>query len=130
MLDLIFIVDDSDTMLSVMASVLENEYRVLTLPSAKKMYAVLEKKSPNMILLDIEMPEMTGFEAIVTLKDNPAWKNIPIVFLTGLSNDAIQAKAIQLGALGVISKSLKPDAIKASVNEFMKLSLTTETPPL
>jgi len=122
MLELIFIVDDSDTMLSAMASVLDNEYRVLTLPSAKKMFAMLEKKTPKMILLDIEMPEMTGFEAIVTLKDNPTWKDISVVFLTGLSNDETQTKAIQLGALGVISKSLKSDAIKVAVNDYMKIT--------
>ena len=119
MQDLIFIVDDSDMMLTLMASVLEDVCRVLTIPSAKKLFTMLEKKTPNMILMDIEMPEMTGFEAIEVLKNHPVWKDIPVVFLSGMSDEAIQAKVLQLGALGVISKSLKADLIKDAVIDYL-----------
>jgi len=120
MQELIFIVDDSDMMLTLMASVLDDVCRVLTIPSAKKLFTLLEKKTPDLILLDVEMPEITGFEAIVILKEHPQWKDIPVVFLSGLSNDDIQTKALQLGALGAISKSMKASLIKDAVIDYLE----------
>ena len=119
MKELVFIVDDSDMMLTLVGTVLDDVCRVLTIPSAKKMFTILEKKTPDLILLDVEMPEMTGFEAIDILKNHPTWKDIPVVFLTGLGNDELQAKALRLGALGAISKSLKANLIKDAVIDYL-----------
>jgi putative two-component system response regulator len=66
----IFAVDDSDTNLATAKKALEGRYRVLTMPSAAKMFALLEKISPDLILLDIEMPEMDGFDALLRLKSD------------------------------------------------------------
>jgi len=114
---LIFIVDDNDSNLTMAASALDKDYKVLTMPSAIKMLSLLEKKQPDMILLDIEMPEMTGFEAIVKLKENPNWKNIPVVFLTGHEDESIQLQAKELGALGVIHKPVKLAVLLDYVNK-------------
>jgi len=65
----IFVVDDNDTNLSTAKEALKGQYRVMSLPSAAKMFALLEKITPDMILLDIEMPEMSGFEALRLLKN-------------------------------------------------------------
>ena len=116
---LIFIVDDNDSNLTMAASALDKEYKVLTMPSAIKMFSLLEKKQPDMILLDIEMPEMTGFEAIVKLKENPDWKNIPVVFLTGHEEDSIETKAAELGALSVIRKPIKLTMLLNFVNKYL-----------
>ena len=82
----VFIVDDNDTNLAMAKSALKEQYRVMTLPSAEKMFALLEKIKPDLILLDIEMPEMDGFEALQLLKDNEAYADIPVVFLTGMTD--------------------------------------------
>jgi len=100
----IFIVDDNDTNLAAAEEVLEDQYQVMTLPSASKMFALLEKIKPDLILLDIEMPEMDGFEALRRLKENDAHAQIPVIFLTGLNDAEIEARGFQLGVIDFITK--------------------------
>jgi len=100
----IFAVDDSDTNLSIVKKSLEKNYRIFTMPSAAKMFTLLEKITPDIILLDIEMPEMDGFEALLCLKSNPLHKDIPVIFLTGYTDDEIEAKGLELGVVDFIAK--------------------------
>jgi len=100
----IFAVDDSDTNLSTVKKVLENRYRVFTMPSASKLFALLEKISPDLILLDIEMPEMDGFEALLCLKASSLYASIPVIFLTGYTDNAIEARGFELGVVDFITK--------------------------
>jgi putative two-component system response regulator len=107
----IFIVDDSDTNLATAEEALEDYYSVMTLPSAAKMFALLGKMTPDLILLDIEMPEMNGFEALEGLKANSSWANIPVIFLTGTTDAAIEKRSSELGAVGVIVKPFSASAL-------------------
>ena len=100
----IFVVDDNDTNLSVAEEALDEQYNVMTLPSAEKMFALLEKISPDLILLDIEMPGMDGFEALRRLKANALQADIPVIFLTSMTDAAVEASGFQLGAVDFISK--------------------------
>jgi len=100
----IFVVDDSDTNLSMAESVLENSYRVMTMPSAAKMFSFLDKIVPELILLDIEMPEMNGMDALKRLKSEDKWVDIPVIFLTGRNDAKIEALGFELGAVDFITK--------------------------
>jgi len=100
----IFVVDDSSTNLSMAEEVLEKQYKVITLSSAARMFAVLEKMTPDLILLDIEMPEMNGYEAMRQLKSNELYAKIPVIFLTSLTDAADEAHGIELGAVDFITK--------------------------
>jgi len=100
----IFVVDDSDTNLSMAEAVLEDHYRVMTMPSAFKMFAFLDKIIPDLILLDIEMPEMDGMEALKRLKAETKWSDIPVMFLTGRNNAEVEALGFELGAVDFITK--------------------------
>ncbi|MCL2832794.1 MAG: response regulator [Treponema sp.] len=100
----IFVVDDNDTNLSAANDVLQEQYRVMTLPSASKMFKLLEKITPDMILLDIEMPEMDGFDALRKLKTNSLHANIPVIFLTGMTDAAVEVRGFQLGVVDFITK--------------------------
>ena len=101
----IFVVDDNDINLSVAESALEDQYRVMTLPSAAKMFALLEKvPPPDLILLDIEMPEMDGFEALLRLKGNSAHAGIPVIFLTSMTDAEVEVRGFQLGVIDFITK--------------------------
>jgi putative two-component system response regulator len=110
-LSTIFIVDDSDTNLATAEEALENQYNVMTIPSAAKMFTLLEKVTPNLILLDIEMPEMNGFEALEKLKSNSVWAKIPVIFLTGTVDASIEKRGLDLGAAGIISKPFSIPAL-------------------
>ena len=112
----IFIVDDSDTNLAKAEEALEDHFRVMTIPSAAKMFLLLEKMTPDLILLDIEMPEMGGFEALEKLKANSAWSGIPVVFLTGTTDAVIEERSAKLGAVGIVTKPFSPSALLDRVN--------------
>jgi putative two-component system response regulator len=116
----IFVVDDSDTNLSMAEEALEDEYNVMTVPSAAKMFALLEKVKPDLVLLDIEMPEMNGFEALEKLKANPLRADIPVIFLTGTVNDSIQTKGFKLGALDIVTKPFSAPALLDRVKTHLK----------
>ena len=100
----IFVVDDSDTNLSMAEAVLEDQYRVMTMPSAAKMFMLLEKVIPDLILLDIEMPEMDGFDTISRLKSDGNWSEIPVMFLTGRNDAAVEARGLEMGAVDFVTK--------------------------
>ena len=102
---MIFVVDDNDINLAVAGEALDAYYRVMTLPSAAKMFALLEKVDPpDLILLDIEMPEMNGFEALSLLKSNSKYADIPVIFLTSMTDANIEVRGFQLGVVDFITK--------------------------
>ena len=100
----IFVVDDSDTNLSMAENALEDTYRVMTMPSSAKMFALLEKLKPDLILLDIEMPEMNGFEALQKLKNSESWADVPVMFLTGRADADVEVRGFELGAVDFVIK--------------------------
>jgi len=100
----IFIVDDSDTSLLLAKEALKEHYRVLTMSSAARLFKLLEKFIPDLILLDIEMPEMDGFETIQKLKSNNFYKDVPVIFLTNYREDSIESFGFELGVVDFISK--------------------------
>ena len=100
----VFVVDDNDTNLSVAKDSLKDQYRVMTLPSAEKMFTMIEKVKPDLILLDIEMPEMDGFEALQRLKDNCEQSDIPVIFLTSMTDAEVEVRGFQMGVIDFITK--------------------------
>ena len=107
----IFVVDDNGTNLLAAEEALEAQYRVITFSSAAKMFVVLGKVTPDLILLDIEMPEMDGFEAIKQLKANDLHSNIPVVFMTATADPANEKRGTDLGAAGFIIKPFSVPAL-------------------
>jgi len=115
----IFIVDDNDANLVMISSVLENDYKVLTMPSAQKMFVLLEKMKPSLILLDIEMPGMTGIEAIAKLKENPEWKAIPVIFITGRQDEDLLSETGKTEAVDIVYKPVEAPALLDSVKRHI-----------
>jgi putative two-component system response regulator len=117
----IFVVDDSDTNLLMVEESLEDYYQVMTIPSAAKMFDFLEKMTPDLILLDIEMPEMNGFEALQRLKSQPLYTNIPVIFLTGYIDDAIETRSRELGAVDIIAKPFSAPVLLERIAAHLKV---------
>ena len=90
----VFVVDDSITNLGVAEAALEKHYRVITMTSAAKMFELLEKVKPDLILLDVAMPEMNGFDAMKLLKAHESHAPIPVMFLTALQDSYNEAYGI------------------------------------
>jgi class 3 adenylate cyclase/CheY-like chemotaxis protein len=109
--DLIFLVDDNSANLRVGKNVLSEKYLVSTAPSAAKMFSLLEKDKPAMILLDIEMPEMNGYEAIKILKSKEETADIPVIFLTGKTDSESELDGLSLGAVDYIIKPFVPSLL-------------------
>ena len=117
----IFVVDDSDVNLTQAKRVLEGRYRVLTIPSAERMFALLTKIMPDLILLDIDMPEMNGFTALSKLKESEHTAKIPVMFLTASTDDDIEAQGFKLGAVDYVTKPFSPSVLMNRIETHLNI---------
>ena len=100
---IIFIVDDNYTNLSIAKAAL-GMYKTYSMTSAARMFKLAEKIIPDLILLDINMPEMDGFEALRILKSNVRLKSVPVIFLTARNDTEAEIRGFEMGALDFINK--------------------------
>jgi putative two-component system response regulator len=105
---LIIMVDDNPANLRIGKNVLTEKYSVATAPSAEKLFNLLETNFPAMILLDVDMPEMSGYEAIKILKSKPETFAIPVIFLTARTESDDELAGLSLGAIDYITKPFQP----------------------
>jgi len=108
---LILMVDDNPANLRIGKNILTKNYTVATAPSAEKLFGLLENNVPSLILLDVDMPVMDGYEAIKILKSNVTTKSIPVIFLTARTDAEAELSAFSLGAIDFISKPIQPDLL-------------------
>ena len=104
----IFLVDDNPVNLNTGKTVLQGKYTVVTIPSGEKLLTMLEKTTPDLILLDVEMPGMSGYDTIKAIKANPKTAEIPVIFLTGKSESESEFLGLSLGAIDYIIKPFSP----------------------
>lgn len=100
----IVMADDNITTLNIAKNALMEKYDIFTVPSARKLFKFLEVKTPDLILLDVDMPEINGYEAIKILKNNKKTVDIPVVFLTAMINVENEMMGLGLGAIDYITK--------------------------
>ncbi|MDR0984519.1 MAG: response regulator [Ruminococcus sp.] len=100
----IFVVDDNDTNLFTAKTTLKDYYKTYTIPSAEKLFKLSEKIKPDLILLDVEMPECDGFTAMEKIKQHRILSNVPVIFLTAIQNTAAEIRGFELGAVDFINK--------------------------
>jgi putative two-component system response regulator len=100
----IFVVDDNTVNLLSAEAALSGSYNVVTLSSAELMFRFLEKTMPDLILLDILMPEMDGFAALKQLQNSACYSKIPVIFLTGKNDPETEALGLEMGVVDFIAK--------------------------
>jgi len=100
----IIAVDDMSDNINALRNTLKDIYEVYPCTSAAKMFDTLKHVQPDLILLDVEMPEMNGYEAIKNLKNNSQYIEIPVIFLTSMSDSQSEIEGLELGALDYIRK--------------------------
>jgi len=100
----IYIVDDVQANLIMGRNLLKTIYDVYPAPSAATLFEILERAIPDLILLDVDMPEMNGYQAIKIMKANPRFKDIPVIFLTARDDETSELEGFDLGAVDYITK--------------------------
>jgi putative two-component system response regulator len=123
----ILVVDDTPDNLIMMSSLLKNEYKVKIANSGEKALRIASSDSPpDLILLDIMMPEMDGYEVCTSLKHEPKTMNIPVIFLTAKNEMEDEKKGLELGAVDYITKPISPPIVLARVKNHLALKAMDE----
>ncbi|MBF0100658.1 MAG: two-component system response regulator [Desulfobacterales bacterium] len=118
----ILIVDDVPKNIQVLGNILRQEgYTVSYATNGLKALSVIAEQHYDLILLDVMMPEMDGFEVCRRLKTNPSMEKTPIIFITALNDEENEIKGFKYGAVDYITKPFKPDVVKARVKNTLEL---------
>ena len=118
----VLIVDDEKINLKVLADLLKDEYApVLTKSGEQALQHAFGDFPPDLILLDVIMPQMGGYEVIKHLKDNDKTKNIPVIFVTALKSIEDEELGFKLGAVDYITKPFSPPIVKMRVRNHLRI---------
>ena len=124
---LILVVDDTPLNISVITGALKDTYRTKVATSGAKALAIaIGDEKPDLILLDVMMPEMDGYEVCRRLKANPMTREIPVIFLTAQTESEDETRGFQVGAVDYVHKPFSPAVVKARVHTHLVLRETRE----
>ena len=115
------VVDDDATMARAIHSILKDDYEVFMVTSGRAALQFLEKKTPDLVLLDIKMPEMDGFETLQEMRKRPEMTEVPVIFLTGNEDSTTEEKGLEVGASDFIRKPVIPKVLKLRVTHMIEL---------
>ncbi len=118
----VLVVDDVIGNIDVLESILNDQYDVKAATNGLLAIRIAEKLQPDIILLDIMMPDMDGYEVCKVLKSNPLTSNIPIIFVTAMSEEKDEEKGFKIGAIDYITKPVSPIIVRARVKTHLSLS--------
>ena len=111
----ILIVDDEPGNIKILSNVLAQDYVLSVATNGKQALEIARVQSPDIILLDMIMPEMDGIEVCQSLKASEVTKDIPVIFITSMSDTANEERGLDAGAVDYISKPISPPIVKARV---------------
>lgn len=119
----LLVIEDDETMRAALKRIFESEgYHVITAADGTQLSSVLDNQSLDMIILDIGLPWINGFELAELMKDHADLKRIPLIFISGLTSDADVKRGFEVGADDYIKKPFDVEKIKKTVNALMKLA--------
>jgi len=122
----ILVVDDTKLNVEILIDLLEDQYNIIPSLSGEKVMKIVKKMDIDLILLDIMMPDMDGFEVCKLLKSNPETKDIPIIFITAKTDEDSIEEAYEIGGIDYITKPFKPKELLAKVKREFKFQELTE----
>jgi len=123
---IIMVVDDTETNIDVLVETLGDEYDVSIAMDGKSALQDAKENPPDLILLDIMMPEMDGYEVCRRLKADEKTKNIPVIFVTAMHEIEDETKGFEMGAVDYITKPISPSVVKSRVQSHLNLKEKTE----
>jgi putative two-component system response regulator len=119
---IILLVDDNMASLSMGKNILKDKYNVFPIPSGEKLFDILRKVSPDLILLDVEMPGMDGYEVIKKLKAEKKYQDIPVIFLTSQSDPGNELEGLRLGAIDYVPKPFSPALLLQRIENHLLIT--------
>ena len=117
----VLVVDDEPNNLKLLRQVLEDQYDLAFATDGKKALAVVQKVQPDIILLDIMMPGLDGFETCRRLKADPGTAPIPVIFVTAMENMDDERQGFEVGGVDYITKPVSPPIVRARVGTHLSL---------
>jgi len=122
----IMIVDDTPANLRLLQEILQEKgHRVVVFPRGALALKAAARKPPDLILLDIQMPDMDGYEVCRRFKADPGLRDVPVLFLSALSETMDKVRAFELGGVDYVTKPFQPEEIQARVNTHLRLRAKT-----
>jgi putative two-component system response regulator len=122
----IFLVDDNILYQHTGKAALQDKYTVITIPSGEKLLHLLKNNKPDLILLDVEMPGLSGYDTIKQLKGNPETADIPVIFLTGKSESDSEFLGLSLGAVDYVTKPFTQSILLKRIELHLQLQAQKE----
>ena len=123
----VMVVDDTSQNLVLMTELLRDDYRIIVANGGERALALLGSETlPDLILLDIMMSDLDGYEVLSRIKANPLTSNIPVIFLTAKSDPADEIRGLQLGAVDYVTKPISPPIVQARVRTHLALKASAD----
>lgn len=122
----VLIVDDTETNIDILVDTLGDDYDIAVAMDGESALEVVAEEPPDLILLDIMMPGMDGFEVCRRLKDNPDTADIPVIFLSAITEADQKQKGLALGAVDFLTKPFNPSEIQDKVKQYLTVSKKVE----
>jgi diguanylate cyclase (GGDEF)-like protein len=117
----ILIIDDTLTNIEILYKILQGDYDIFFAKNGADGVRIVKREAPDLILLDIMMPDMDGYQVCAALKGDPRTAPIPIIFITAMGSDDDEAKGLECGAIDYITKPISPPIVKARVRNHLEL---------
>jgi putative two-component system response regulator len=123
----VLVVDDTPTNIQVLMETLKDDYRIIAAVNGQRALQLAESDPPpDIILLDVMMPEMDGYEVCARLKADAKTRDIPVIFVTAKSETQDETKGLELGAVDYITKPISPPVVQARIKNHLELKKARE----
>lgn len=117
----VLVVDDEKAVLDMVSEALADKFVVSAVNDGQKAFVAMERLRPDVILLDLKMPGMDGYDVIQTLKANQEYKDIPVIFLTSVTDEYTETKCFEAGAEDYICKPFTVNALIARIDRVINI---------
>lgn len=122
----VLVVDDTVENIDILNCILGKDFKVKVALNGEKALKIVQKKPPDIILLDVMMPDMDGYEVCRLLKTDSATKEIPVVFVTAHQDEEERSKGLKLGAVDYLTKPVDPVIVMEKINTYLNAGGTDD----
>src|SRR5262249_38205908 len=122
----VVVADDDPINLVIISNALQGEFEVITVSNGMEALERVEKGDIDLVLLDIVMPDLDGFQVCTRLKNNPTTSSVPVIFVTGLDDSTEETRGFSVGGVDYIPKPIHPTVVRARVRTHLELKRTRD----